>query len=139
MTWLRWGLVLPAAAAAYFVIQFLTAPLGGIAGFEWVYKILNSIFCPAALILAGAFTAPRRRFLTGVLLAIPGGLVMVEILLSAGVHGFGVVEPVVVGGAALWLVVSAIACWTLRRLERNRRPAQDEVNPHTHITQNTQN
>jgi hypothetical protein len=77
--WLRWIAVLPAAVAAYFVVQILYAL------FNWflpdlLVQALNSWIGPISFVGAGAYTAPSHRFQVALGLSIVLSAVVISVV-----------------------------------------------------------
>lgn len=79
---LRWIAVLPAAVSAYFGIQLLLILLNSLTedGWsDWGLQLINSATSSYCFVYAGAVTAPTRRFIVGVVLAILLGVFVVAV------------------------------------------------------------
>jgi hypothetical protein len=63
-------MIIPAAAGAYAYVRLVAYFLGFLASDRTWCPLLGDAFGPFVLVLAGAMMAPRRRFLTGVVLVI---------------------------------------------------------------------
>jgi hypothetical protein len=104
--WLRWVAVLPAAVAAYFVIQFIVAighSIGGLPALlvDGFCQIVNSIVGPYCFVYAGARTAPRYSFVVAVTLAVVFAILNGSLLtLAFTSHRYS--------RSLTWLVISCI-------------------------------
>jgi len=69
---LRWIAVLPAAVAAYFVIQLVIILMDATMAerhAEWFLQLINSGASSYAFVFAGAYTAPKHQFIVSIILA----------------------------------------------------------------------
>jgi hypothetical protein len=73
VTALRWIAVLPAAVAAFAVVQLLIILANSITtnGYaDWFLQLANSFAGAYAFVFAGAHTAPKRQYMVGIVLAV---------------------------------------------------------------------
>jgi hypothetical protein len=115
---LRWIAVIPAAVGAFFAIQIL-----GIIG-AWMMpayflQLSNSYLGPMAFVAAGAYTAPRFRFATALVLTI-GECTIISIVLLLLLAG----EVTPSNGTSRWwaaincgvsLVATILTCYGIHR------------------------
>jgi len=117
--WLRWFLVLPAAVAAYAVVQLINAVFAPAP--DWVIRWFSSFADPCAFVLVGSLTAPKARFAVSVVLAIVISAAQSLIVIVGTARGM---EP----GPDLWAaaligIVGAVAGAAMVRelMQRSKR------------------
>ena len=121
---LRWVAVLPAGLGAYFGIQIVVGLFRSLdSGFDdrpdYWSQFISSIAGPYCLVLAGAKTAPRYRFVTALTLTVLHGFVNGSLVTLAIVLAWR-------QSASLWwlilccavgIIASIVACIQMRREE----------------------
>lgn len=118
----RWILVLPAAIAAYVVVNLLVG-IASEGGKDALSQLVNSFVAPAVLVYAGAYVAPVYRFVVAVVLAVAHtvfGVYAWVVLVTASPDSSGTgwltfTSFVTIAGVAT-------ACWLVTRL-----PEADDV------------
>jgi FtsH-binding integral membrane protein len=101
--WLRWVGVLPAAVAAYIVIQVMVAIGNIITGLPDFYvQLFNSIVASFCFVYAGAKTAPRYSFIVALTLTI------IFTILNGSVLTLVFVTHRYYSGSLTWLVICCI-------------------------------
>lgn len=126
--WLRWILILPAAAVAYFLVQVV----GGIASETWPLsdrgqdlfsQALNSALGPWALIRVGAAVAPfPHNFTTAAVLS------ALVALTTAALLGASLISKMPTGYAPGWLLFTSLisfvalfmASWQVKEQQAKR-------------------
>ena len=79
---LRWIAVLPAAVGAFFGIQLLLILINAMTEprwSDWWLQLINSAASSYCFVYVGAVTAPKHRFIAGIVLAILFGIFIVVI------------------------------------------------------------
>ena len=79
---LRWIAVLPAAVGAFFGIQLLLILMNAMTEprwSDWWLQLINSAASSYCFVYAGAATAPKHKFVVGIVLAILFGIFIVAI------------------------------------------------------------
>jgi uncharacterized membrane protein HdeD (DUF308 family) len=124
--WLRWVAVLPAAIGAYFGVQIVV-------GLAMVYanglddspdyksQLICSIVGPCSLVLAGAKTAPKFRFVTALTLTV------LHAIYSGALVTLAMVRVATQSASLWWLILSGVigiiasiaTCIQIRKEEDN--------------------
>jgi len=102
----RWIAVLPVAAGAYVGIQVVVWLLSemspGFAGTDLWSQLVNSVAGPYCLVLAGAKTAPRYRFMAAMILT------LLHAIGSITVTGWAVLHPERTSYSLVWVIIACI-------------------------------
>lgn len=122
--WLRWLAVLPAAIGAYFAIQIA---VGLVMVFEnglddrpdYKSQFICSVVAPYVLVLAGAKTAPKFRFVTALTLTVLHALFSGAIVALAMVWGMSQSDSLwwLILSEVIGIITSIAACIQMRKEE----------------------
>ncbi len=118
--WLRWVLILPAAAGAYIGVQVLVAIANSFTPVPEVVEtaysqLVNSVLGPLAFVYVGAKVAPRHQFVAALVLTVLHAVANATIVTAALVSGRHS-QPawVLIGTSALGIVATLILCYQMR-------------------------
>ncbi len=126
--WLRWALVLPAAAGAWVGAQVSIMMVGNVfyaMGLwnlpSWFVKIATVVAAPYGFVWAGAQTAPRHSFIVVIFLTVVHAIFATAILvLAIGVERLTAPLWWIITGYAVGITVTIVACVQFRRKEGKR-------------------
>jgi DNA-binding response OmpR family regulator len=102
--WLRWILVLPAAAAAAVATQILVilSCRSANAG-DLLTQLVGALMCPAVFVLAGARTAPAHRHVASI------SLTIVIAIYSTAVASWAIIERLETRWGLAWMIICGVA------------------------------
>ncbi len=120
--WLRWALVLPAAAGAWVGVQIFIMMVGNVfyaMGLwnipSWFVKIAAIVAAPYGFVWLGAQTAPRHSFIVAIILTVVHAIFASAIfVLAIGVEGIGAPLWWIITGYAVGIAVTIVACLQFR-------------------------
>lgn len=126
--WLRWALVLPAAAGAWVGAQISIMIVGnifypmGLWNFaSWFVKIGTVVAAPYGFVWAGAQTAPRHSFIVAIVLTVVHAIFATAIfILAIGVERITAPLWWIITGYVVGITVTIVACVQFRRKEIRR-------------------
>ncbi len=126
--WLRWALVLPAAAGAWVGVQIFIMMVGNVfyaMGLwnipSWFVKIGTIVAAPYGFVWLGAQTAPRHSFIVAIFLTFVHAIFATAIfVLAIGVDGIGAPLWWIITGYVVGITVTIVACLQFRRKEGKR-------------------